>query len=626
MQSVKNSLSIGRLAISTNKGLKFRNGLLYASSLNAYNNSNGASSQFDLPTHQQHRAVHLSPIHNKSTKDTSSAPPTPPTGGNSGNGNDKPPSDAETTASGGGSEPPNKNTTMTCPRCGDPCSHVGTFVSLSRFVKCVKCNHFFVVLNDDKKVKNAPLKDSINSNTDRRQPPPPKKIMEYLNKHVIGQDLAKKVLSVAVYNHYKRIYHNAPSSSSNQSIGDFSTAAAARGGDLLHISGIGHTMVSSHQSELPRSGQQQQQTQSATNQPISGSELLDQKTHELKLDKSNILMLGPTGSGKTLLAQTIAKCLDVPFAICDCTTLTQAGYVGEDIESVIAKLMQDANYNVERAQLGIVFLDEVDKIGAVPGIHQLRDVGGEGVQQGMLKMLEGTIVNVPERNSPRKLRGETIPVDTTNILFVASGAYTGLDRLIARRLNEKYLGFGMPTNSSEGRRAAQASAAPMENDQTERDASLRKVEARDLVEFGMIPEFVGRFPILVPFHSLDVDMLVRILTEPKNALLEQYKMLLAMDSVSLKFSDEALTAIAKLAMERQTGARGLRSILEKLLLDAMFEVPGSDVRTVLITEDCVKGLTPPEYIRGPSTSTSTDEPPSTTSTEEEESAQVRVKQ
>lgn len=321
-------------------------GLLYASSLNAYNNSNGASSQFDMPTHQQHRAVHLSPIHNKSTKDTSSAPPTPPTGGNSGNGNDKPPSDAETTATSGGSEPPNKNTTMTCPRCGDPCSHVGTFVSLSRFVKCVKCNHFFVVLNDDKKVKNAPLKDSINSNTDRRQPPPPKKIMEYLNKHVIGQDLAKKVLSVAVYNHYKRIYHNAPSSSSNQSIGDFSTAAAARGGDLLHISGIGHTMVSSHQSELPRSGQQQQQqqTQSGTNQPVSGSELLDQKTHELKLDKSNILMLGPTGSGKTLLAQTIAKCLDVPFAICDCTTLTQAGYVGEDIESVIAKLMQDANY------------------------------------------------------------------------------------------------------------------------------------------------------------------------------------------------------------------------------------------------------------------------------------------
>lgn len=301
-----------------------------------------------MPTHQPHRSVHLSPMHNKSTKDTSSTPPTPPTGG--GNGNDKPPTDAESTTttssttSGSGNEPPNKSTTMTCPRCGDPCSHVGTFVSLSRFVKCVKCNHFFVVLNDDKKLKNAPLKDNINTNTDRRQPPPPKKIMEYLNKHVIGQDLAKKVLSVAVYNHYKRIYHNNPSSTTNnnQSMGDLSSAAS-RGGDLLHMSGIGHTMVSSHQSELPRSGQQQQ-TPPPVNQPVSGSELLDQKTHELKLDKSNILMLGPTGSGKTLLAQTIAKCLDVPFAICDCTTLTQAGYVGEDIESVIAKLMQDANY------------------------------------------------------------------------------------------------------------------------------------------------------------------------------------------------------------------------------------------------------------------------------------------
>lgn len=266
-------------------------------------------------------------------------------GGVSGNGN-------------GSKEPPNKNnTTMACPKCGDPCTHVGTFVSSSRFVKCVKCNHFFVVLTDDK--KKAQQKDDLNNNNsnqpnpDRKQPPAPKKIMEYLNTHVIGQDLAKKVLSVAVYNHYKRIYHNSPTN--NQSFGDFPTSsAAARGGDLLHISGIGHTMVSSHQTEMPRSaglssasasssatGQQHHHQQ----QPAqSGSELLDKKTHELKLDKSNILMLGPTGSGKTLLAQTIAKCLDVPFAICDCTTLTQAGYVGEDIESVIAKLMQDANY------------------------------------------------------------------------------------------------------------------------------------------------------------------------------------------------------------------------------------------------------------------------------------------
>lgn len=343
-------------------------------------------------------------------------------------------------------------------------------------------------------------------------------------------------------------------------------------------------------------------------------------------------MLGPTGSGKTLLAQTIAKCLDVPFAICDCTTLTQAGYVGEDIESVIAKLLQDANYSVERAQTGIVFLDEVDKIGAVPGIHQLRDVGGEGVQQGMLKMLEGTIVNVPERNSPRKLRGETVQVDTTNILFVASGAYTGLDRLIARRLNEKYLGFGMPASSSEGRRAAQASAAPMDNDQVERDANLRKVQAKDLVEFGMIPEFVGRFPVLVPFHSLDVDMLVRILTEPRNALVPQYKALLGMDQVELTFAEAALKQIAQLAMERQTGARGLRAIMETLLLEPMFEVPGSDVKTVHITEDCVRGQTEPVYIRrnqSNSASSGPDSPNSNSTSqasEEEENTKLRVKQ
>ncbi|KAL1463657.1 hypothetical protein WDU94_015391 [Cyamophila willieti] len=275
----------------------------------------------------------------------------------------------------------------------------------------------------------------------KKPPPAPKEIYEYLNKHVVGQEHAKKVLS-------KRIYNN-----------------------------------------------------------ISSQNPIDMENEMgLKLEKSNILLVGPTGSGKTLLAQTIASCLNVPFAMCDCTTLTQAGYVGEDIESVIGKLLQDANFSIERAQTGIVFLDEVDKIGAVPGIHQLRDVGGEGVQQGMLKMLEGTIVNVPEKNSPRKLRGEMVQVDTTNILFVASGAYNGLDRLIRRRKHENYIGFGYHSSAeSTGRRA--------------------EVEARDLIHFGMIPEFVGRFPILVPFHSLNEDFLVRILTEPNNSLIQQYQIL-----------------------------------------------------------------------------------------------------
>ena len=306
-------------------------------------------------------------------------------------------------------------------------------------------------------------------------------------QHIIGQEEAKKALSVAVYNHYKRIYHNIPSKKKGDEGRSNMTPMdhLADQKELLNFYGLGQTQQQLQQHIEGKGGQPQPPPQ-----PEDGSDILDAKKHEIRLDKSNIIMFGSTGSGKTLLAQTIARCLDVPFAICDCTTLTMAGYVGDDIESVIGKLLQvgkgirirfvsilqrhffafftcfplspqDANYNVERCQTGIVFLDEVDKIGAVPGIHQLRDVGGEGVQQGMLKMVEGTLVTVPEKNSGRKTgRSDTVTVDTTNILFVGSGAFNGLDKIVSRRKNEKYLGFGMASSEqgSKGRRAAAQSA------------------------------------------------------------------------------------------------------------------------------------------------------------------------
>ncbi|XP_056273245.1 ATP-dependent Clp protease ATP-binding subunit clpX-like, mitochondrial isoform X3 [Pseudoliparis swirei] len=497
---------------------------------------------------------------------------------------------------------------LRCPKCGDPCTHVETFVSSTRFVKCEKCHHFFVVLSETESKKGLNKEpesaaEAVKLAFAQKPPPPPKKIYAYLDKYVVGQSYAKKVLAVAVYNHYKRIYNNIPAGSRQQVEVEKQPSLTPR--ELLQIAGI-----SPHGNALGASMQQQASQQAP--QEKRGGEVLDSAHTGIKLDKSNIILLGPTGSGKTLLAQTLACCLDVPFAICDCTTLTQAGYVGEDIESVIAKLLQDANYSVEKAQQGIVFLDEVDKIGSVPGIHQLRDVGGEGVQQGLLKLLEGTVVNVPEKNS-RKLRGETVQVDTTNILFVASGAFNGLDRIISRRKNEKYLGFGTPSNMRQGRRAAVAVdlANNGETDTVaeieEKDRLLKLVEARDLIEFGMIPEFVGRLPVIVPLHSLDEEMLVRILTEPRNAVVPQYQALFSMDKCELNVTAGALKGIARMALERRTGARGLRSIMEKILLEPMFEVPQSDIIAVELNKDIVQGKSLPRYIRAPAKESTEEE-------------------
>jgi len=600
----------------------------------------------NLKGHLPYLAIDLNFVRQLSTGQTLSeaagGPPPSPPDGSSGGG-------SATSGDGG-----NNDDRLLCPKCGNPCEHVNAFVAATRFVKCEKCSHFFVVLSDaDAKnrqmkgqmgvdgpeIQNAQQAANGSKSSSRKPPPPPKKIYEYLDKFIIGQEMAKRSLAVAVYNHYKRIYHNIPvnKKDQNRSQESMQDQGANQGSgyphqqspqyppqgppgpgtqynsvpsfptnrDLQHIAGMGSALGAGfHPGGTPPSGNQgangtvDEASRSANTQ---GSDILDAKSHDMRLEKSNIMMFGSTGSGKTLLAQTIARCLDVPFAICDCTTLTMAGYVGDDIESVVAKLLQDANYNVDRAQMGIIFLDEVDKIGAVPGIHQLRDVGGEGVQQGMLKMVEGTMVNVPEKNSARKTRGETVQVDTTNILFVSSGAFNGLDKIVSRRKNEKYLGFGMQSNEPQGRRAAaqsaqsEGSSSREEEDQIERDRYLAEVEASDLIEFGMIPEFVGRFPALVPFHSLNESMLVRILTEPKNALIPQYQMLFGMDKVDLTFTDGALRVIARNAISKKTGARGLRAILEKLLLDAMFEIPGSNIISVEVTEDAVNGKAPPVY-------------------------------